>query len=244
MKSNSIGNAIFCMIAMAITGIVATGCQKEIKGETKSPDALLASDNAISSNASKGGGFFQNENIIHVPLFIEDANMQLPQGNATLLWNKSGHVPILAPDNHQLTLGEFNSVSGSTDVKCINSGTHVVLHLKGLIPKGVYTIWVVTFKSPGFDVTFANQIGEGALGATDGSQNSFTASAAGTASISVIMPAGSLSEFGTVGSCLSSEYEFQLAGAYHLDNLTHGKTPGDPNTWTIQFAFDFHQNDF
>jgi hypothetical protein len=166
--------------------------------------------------------------------------MMTPVGDNTLLWNKSGHTPIMAPDGHQVTLGEFNSVSGYAEIKCINSGTHVVVHLKGLIPNGVYSMWVVTFKSPGFDPTFANQIGEGALGAPDGSQNAFKASPAGTASISAIIPAGPLSEFGLVGNCLSSEYEVQLAAAYHLDNLTHGATPGEPNTWTIPFAFPFH----
>ncbi len=101
-------------------------------------------------------------------------------------------------------------------------------------------MWVVTWKSPGFDATLANQIGEGALGAPDGSQNAFTASAAGTASLSVIMPAGSLSEFGTVGNCFSSEYEVQLGVAYHLDMQTHGATPGDYSTFVIPFIFSLH----
>jgi hypothetical protein len=181
--------------------------------------------------------------IVHVPLFLEDASRLPPVGDNTLLWDKFGHVPIMAPDGHQVTLGEFNSVSGNAEIKCVQAGTHVVLHMKDLIPDGVYTIWVLTFKSPGFDGTFVNQIGEGALGAVDGSQNAFIASAAGTASVSVIMPAESLSEFGSVGNCLSSEFEVHLVAAYHLDNVTHGGSPGDFSAFVVQFAFPFHGSD-
>ncbi len=177
--------------------------------------------------------------LTHPTMGIEDAKKQPPSNENTLLWNTVGHVPILAPDGHQITLGEFNKVSGYAKVKCINAGTHVDIHLKGLIPNGVYTIWVVTFKSPGFDGTLANVIGVGALGPVDGSKNSFTASAAGTASLSEIMPAGVMSEFGSVGSCLSSEYEVQLWGAYHIDGLTHGRSPGDESTWVQHFFFGF-----
>lgn len=177
--------------------------------------------------------------LVHPTLHIEDANMQLPVGDNTLLWNNRGHMPIMAPDGHQVTLAEFNKVSGYAQVKCINAGTHVVIHLKGLIPNGVYTIWVLTFKSPGFDGTFANLIGMGALGPGDGSKNAFIASEAGTASLSAIMPAESLSLFGSVGNCLSSEYEVHLVAAYHLDNLTYGGSPGDASAWVAQFAFPF-----
>jgi hypothetical protein len=233
MKKKSPGNAIFFITAMAIIGALSTGCQKEIKQEQNNTDALV-------SKNSKEAGFFENPNIVHIPLFIEDANMKPPVGNNTLLYDNRGHTRVLAPDGHQVTLGEFNSVSGYADVKCVNAGTHAVFHLTGLIPNGVYTFWVVTFKSPGFDPTFANQIGEGALGAPDGSQNSFTATSTGTGSLSAIMPAGPLSEFGSVGNCLSSEFEVHLVGAYHIDNLTHGGNPGaDLSTWVPQFAFPF-----
>ena len=233
IKKNSTGNAIFCITVMAIMGIASAGCHKEIKQEQNKTDALV-------SKNSKESGFFENPNIIHIPLFIEDANMHSPTGGNTPIYDNRGHTPVLAPDSHQVTLGEFNNVSGYVDVKCMNAGTHAVFHLTGLIPNGVYTFWVVTFKSPGFDPTFANQIGEGALGAPDGSQNVFIATSTGTGSISAIMPAGPLSEFGSVGNCLSSEYEVQLVGAYHIDNLTHGGSPGaDLTTWVPQFAFSF-----
>ncbi|MEO7801141.1 MAG: hypothetical protein ABIR81_04040 [Ginsengibacter sp.] len=170
---------------------------------------------------------------------VQDADMMPPTGDATLLFAKAGHTAVMAPDGHHITLGEFNRVSGYASIKCINKGTHVVIHLSGLIPNGVYTIWVVSFKSPGYEATLANLIGVGALGAGDGSKNSFTASAAGTGSLSAIMPAGSLSEFGSVNDCLSTEYQVQLLGAYHIDGLTHGGSPGDESTWVEQFVFQF-----
>ncbi len=175
----------------------------------------------------------------HSTLTIEDAKMQEPVGDNTLLYDKAGHTPVTAPDGHHVTLGEFNKVSGYAQVKCINAGTHVVMHFKGLIPNGVYTVWVVTFQSPGFEETLSNVIGVGALGAGDGSQNSFTASAAGTASLSATMPTGAMSEFGTVGSCLGSEYEIQFWSIYHMDGLTHGGSPGDESTWVLQSLFQF-----
>ncbi len=99
-------------------------------------------------------------------------------------------------------------------------------------------MWVATFKSPGFDETWNNASGSGALGVADGSQNGFTASANGTAALSVFMPAGTLSEFGSVGNCLPSEKdEVHLFGAYHLDHQTHGASPGGPGTWVVQFDF-------
>ncbi|MEO6288520.1 MAG: hypothetical protein ABIO76_01290 [Ginsengibacter sp.] len=177
----------------------------------------------------------------HADVHIEDPKMQPPSGENTLLWNNRGHVPIMAPDGHHITLGEFNKPTGYAEIDCKRQGTSVKVHVKGLIPNGVYTIWVLTFKSPGFEPTFANLIGNGALGAADGSMNKFTASSHGTATLSATMPAGPLSLFGSVTDCLFSEYEVHMVAAYHLDFVTHGGMPGPPNTWVAQFVFQFHQ---
>ena len=217
------------MIAVLTIVISFTSCKKESQALNSSNSSSLSEQQTAPLNVD----------LVHVALHIEDASMQPPAGDATLLWDNRGHTPIMAPDGHQVTLDEFNRVSGYAEVKCINTGTHVVIHMKGLIPNGVYTIWVLTFKSPGFDGTFVNLIGNGALGPVDGSKNAFTASSDGTASLSAIMPSESLSLFGSVGNCLSSEYEMHLAVAYHSDNLTHGGSPGDPSTWVVQFAFPF-----
>src|SRR6266498_745066 len=217
------------IMAMLTTTLSLTSCKKESQA--------LNSRNASALSEQQTAPY--NVALVHAAIHIEDASMQPPAGDATLLWDNRGHTPIMAPEGHQITLGEFNRVSGYAEVKCVNAGTHVVVHVQGLIPNGIYTIWVLTFKSPGFDGTFVNLIGNGALGAPDGSQNAFKASSDGTASLSVIVPAKSLSLFGSVTNCLSDEFEVHLAAAYHSDNLTHGGSPGDPSTWVVQFAFPF-----
>jgi hypothetical protein len=133
---------------------------------------------------------------------------------------------VPAPDGHLLTLGELMGVSGRASVKCDSLGTHVAMQLSGLIPNGVYTIWLLTFEEPGFTPDLAHLIGEGSLGPPDGSKNRFVASSAGKASLSVRQPAGELSEFGEVTDCLFDEFEFHLVGAYHPDGQTYGPTPG------------------
>src|SRR5438094_980688 len=72
--------------------------------------------------------------------------------------------PVLAPDGHQVTWGEWTDVEGQAAVKCIKQGSHIVLHLSGLIPNGQYTAWVVAFDPPGFNGnTLANAFTFGPL---------------------------------------------------------------------------------
>lgn len=177
-----------------------------------------------------------------VPFFIEDADFNDPViGSETPLFTMAGHQPILAPDGHHVTLGEFNEVTGTSKVKCLPQGTQVNLHLKNLIPNGVYTIWSLTFQSPGFDGTlssFVNLTGQGALASNDGSANTFTASASGEGQITRIVPSGDLSVFGTLASCiLTDEFEVHFVGVYHIDGMTYGAIPGPAGTYIEQFGF-------
>jgi hypothetical protein len=220
------------IIAMLTFTVSLISCQKEQSSNNSNAasgkDATTA-DNSSGSTKISGAPLKVNAMTMYVK--VVDANWQPPVGDATLLFDAVGHAPVVAPDGHQITLGEFNMASGWADVKCVNTGTHVVLHLSGLIPNGVYTVWTMVMNSS------SNFIGVGALGAGDGSQNVFTASDGGTASLSVIMPAGSLSAFGTIGNCFSSEFEVLLATAYHMDGLTHGGVPGNEATWVFQSGF-------
>ncbi|SRR6266851_8102029 len=182
----------------------------------------------------------RNTSIVHVPLFIRDASGQIPTDPKALVYEVRRGNPVLAPDGHQLTLAEFNTPQGRASVKCVQQGTHAVLELTGLIPDGVYTVWNVVFRSPGFDPTFANLIGLGAIGEADGSHNSFIADSTGAASVSAITPGGPLSVFGSIASCaLTGEFEFHLVGAYHIDGRTHGPVPGPAGTFVEQFGFMF-----
>ncbi len=175
--------------------------------------------------------------IVHVPFFIEDASGNQPASPNTLLYENRLHNPIIAPDGHQITLAEFNALSGNVTLKCTEKGTLVNLHLSGLIPKGVYTIWTLTFKAPGFEPTFSNLTGVGSLGTIDGSENTFKASASGEGEIVARIPAGPLSIFGSIASCINSEFEVHFVGVYHLDGSSYGATPGPKGTYVEQFAF-------
>jgi hypothetical protein len=173
-------------------------------------------------------------------IFFEDENMMPVSDDNTLLWNKNGHIPIMAPDGHQIKLGEFKRTAGFAFIECVKKGTAVVIHLTGLIPNGVYTLWTEVFQSPGWDGTFDNEIAEGALGAPDGSQNVLKVSPSGTATLAVILHPGPLSEFGSVGNCLSSQYQVHLATAYHLNGITHGGVPGEMSEFVVPFVFAFY----
>ena len=141
--------------------------------------------------------------------------------------------PLLAPDGHQVTLGEFTALKGTAKVKCIGTGTHSVLHFSGLQPRGVYTVWLFVFANGGPDPTDV-----GALGTTNPIENFFTASASGEGLLSVTTPEEDLSAGGHVGPCwLSSPVQLHLV--YHSDNQTHGPLPGETKTWVTNARFFF-----
>jgi len=135
---------------------------------------------------------------------------------------------ILAPDGHQLTLGEFNAAVGRVLVNCIKTGTHTAIHFSGLVPKGTYTVWLVRV-NPAI-------IGAGSLGATALSANSFVASEAGEGELSRTTPEQDLSIFGHIGACFLDDV-VELHVVYHLDQQTHGPVPGPLNTWVVIARF-------
>jgi hypothetical protein len=221
--------------------IVVAGCAKETPLQPGSPAAGNASSTSGDRAASTEAAPVRNTQVIHVPFFIEDASGGAPTQGSTPLFESRAHQPILAPDGHQVTLDEFNAVEGRASVKCVHQGTHIVLQLGGLIPGGVYTINLLTFKAPGFDGTFTNLIGLGALGSGHGAYSSLRARANGSGTISAIMPGGPLSVFGAIADCaLSGEFEFHVVGVYHIDGKTYGGAEAPAGTAVEQFAFIFH----
>lgn len=158
----------------------------------------------------------------------------------TLLWEIRGSQPVTAPDGHQVNLGEWLTASGRASVKCINGGTHVVLHFSGLLPNATYTVWQLAFKAPGFQGNpVTNRIALGALGPSDGTGNVFQSSASGEGELSTVTPAGPLSIQGSMGACALDQFEFHYVAAYHLDGMTHGGVPGPNGTFAEQIGFRF-----
>lgn len=238
MKSTISRLSTVSMITLLTIALSFSSCQKE----SRSPNSVNSEGlTGTNSNSSKTSLPPIKVGLIHIYTDVEDANMMPPVGDNTLLFDHTGHAPVLAPDGHHVTLGEFNAVSGWADVKCINGGTHIVVHVRGMIPNGVYTIWIMTLKSPGFDGTLAsfgaNLTGVGALGAPDGSQNVLKVNGEGNADLNVTMPAASLSLFGSVPDCFGGLFEVLLSSAYHLDGLTHGPSPGDFSNYVLQFGY-------
>jgi hypothetical protein len=216
---------------VVLLAVVASGCNAQ---SPIVPDRFGAAEGTSLSSATR------TTSIVQLPLFIQDAGGRLPTGASTPLFEVRAHNPILAPDGHQVTLGEFNAVDGIASVQCLGRGTSVTLRLSHLIPDGVYTIWNVVFRDPGFDPTFGNMIGLGALGSASGTQNAFRASATGDASISAITQAGPLSALGSIGACAPvDEFEWHIVGAYHIDGESHGPVLGPEGTAVEQFGFVF-----
>jgi hypothetical protein len=175
---------------------------------------------------------------------------------STPLYYRRTGLPILGPDGHHVTAGEFRAVRGSISVTCLKSGTHIAMHFRDLIPNATYRIWLLAFKEPGFDLgpppDFANVIAEGALGPNDRSRNTFTASSSGEGQITRIHPAGLLSEtlpeppFANepVGRCLlTDEFEWHVVGAFQQPGQPQGRDVGPPalflGTAVEQFTFIF-----
>jgi hypothetical protein len=141
-------------------------------------------------------------------------------------------LPILTPTGQPVTLAQYMEAAGTASAKCDNKGTHVVIHLSGLIPHGVYSAWFLRFDNQG------GLTAEGSLGAPDGSQNAFSVSSDGTAELSVFQAAGQLAMFGSVSGC-ALDSGFVVAIAYHLDNQTHGGTPSAGNDCLIGIPIAF-----
>jgi hypothetical protein len=176
----------------------------------------------------------------------------------TLLYYRRTGDPILAPDGHQLTAGEFAAVKGTATAKCLRSGTQVKIHVNGLVPHGIYRVWVLTFDYPGFDLTatdpFAYATGEGALGPDDRSRNTFRASASGEGQITVIHPPGPMSEFlpgppyvnEPAPACLLTDvFEWHVFCTLQQPGQPYGTDVGVPaafpGTSVEQFVFMFRQ---
>ena len=224
---------IVIMMAVLTTVVSITSCKKESQSLT--PDKI--SEEATLSNSAKNSAPLKVDGM-QAYLRVRNSAGQMVNAATTgnpLLFTRRGSqsgtslIELKAPDGHQLRLAEFKTVSGWADFKCINTGTHGVFHMKGLIPNGVYTLWIFAFGSPGPP----NLMGAGPFGELDGSNNSFVADAEGTASISITM--ADLSGIHATGNCLSSVYEFHVLAAYHPDQKTYGSMPG--NFWVGQIFF-------
>ncbi len=213
----------------------------------------LAVSGGLVLGSSMGGTVGANAGLsvraVPISLFVraaDDADPSPMPDPQDLLVNRAGDYPIddgstVGLDgSHQLTWGAFRAIQGKARLVEMAGGTAVDIKLSGLIPGGVYTVWVVKFAPPGFDgstrdiaTALANVNGLGSLGANDGSENSLRVSGS-SGRLSVFHPNGALSVFGNVPDGLTNGYETHLVAAVHLDGQTYGPFPdGDGTGATI-----------
>ena len=210
-----------CIVAAALIAVTATAAQGPKRDRDLVPFYEDVRGGACSTTISSVG------------LITANTPSSTVLFNRTFRGQPDAHFcdPVLNPDNTQMTLAQYNSVSGRAAVKCINKGTHSVFSFQGLRPNGVYTIWIVLLDSvPG------PPIGVGGIGRSFVSENGFVADSTGEGQIGRITPEQDLSIFGHVGPCmLDSPFIYELV--YHSDGLTHGGDPGPPNTWVTNARF-------
>jgi hypothetical protein len=183
-----------------------------------------------------------SKTILNLPFFVEGPGQKwwgslVANDN---LYERRMHNQIFGPDGHPVTWGEFSHVTGTAKMNCTGQGSRISLQLNGLIPNGVYSLWIVKFDPPGFDTSYTYVSGFGSAGPNDGSKNAFKASAKGDANLHLATPGGSLSVSGTIGECiLTDEYEVHITAIYHMDGQTHGTAPGPAGSYVEQFSFLF-----
>src|SRR5688572_2983078 len=128
---------LFASVAMAtlLAGFfVVAGCEKS--SDCDDP----------STNVSPDARPIQKNNL-NLPFFVEGANQEW-WNNLQLtdvLYEERQHNPILAPDGHHVTWAEFNRPVGTAKINCTGQGTRINLRIEGLIPNGVYSLFLQKF---------------------------------------------------------------------------------------------------
>src|SRR5699024_5636337 len=234
---------LFIVISMAITGCDLIdsddGNEEEIPTATSEVPAVL-------------------------PIFVADEEgtpletVETIDPSAVLYGIRQPDNAVVDPEGNPISWEEYDNVQGNVTVECVERGTRLTVELSGLIPGGLYTIWNVILEKPGFGGSLQSLLGSivgvAPMGAPDGTESEFRASAEGTAQITEITPAGSMLQFPDVDEdwpdkrgikdCALNEYEYHVVGDYHYDDKTHGNIPGPAGTHVEQFGFVFKQNDF
>ena len=125
---------------------------------------------------------------------------------------------VIAPDDHHISLTEWEQAGGQLMADCNGSKAQVSLELEGLIPNGTYSFWLNflnTPKSPGQAVNFATDLAFiQPLGQSNGSENVAIAEEDGSLSVSV-----------EHGSCILTRKEgLVFVVVYHINGNTYGSS--------------------
>lgn len=154
---------------------------------------------------------------------------------STPLYNPATGLPLLAPDGHHITLGEWTSYDVRATLKCVGQGTHFNMRAKGLVPYALYNIFIFARKNVGDRLDF------GVLSSVTSSETVFTTNGQGNATVDAIIPAGPLSVQGTTPDCLVDNVEHSFILMYRLDGQTTGGQPGPASVRVNHIFLDLWQ---
>ena len=125
---------------------------------------------------------------------------------------------IKAPDDHHVTLGEFQQAKGNFMVHCNGNSADIAVVLEGLIPNGTYTFWLAYLnktRTVGEPIDFASDFvnfTNPPVGASDGSENIAVADANGNIEVTL-----------SHDSCiLTDEVALVIPVLYHINGKTFG----------------------
>lgn len=162
---------------------------------------------------------------------------------STPLYESRSNEPILAPEGVHVTWGAFSGAEGAVIVKCTEQRAHVAAHLSGLIPKGVYSIWVDIF-----DVDTGDLLDRFALGGAKrkGKNNTLRASGRGEGHLAGFAPPGARAtvDRGDLSACMLKDvekrlHEWRVVGVYHIDGTPGVDEVKDRGTFVEQVSFAF-----
>ncbi len=179
---------------------------------------------------------------------IKNSNRLSPQDQdeiyAVNVFSDQQLVPIYAPDGHQLTFSEWKEAEGTARFRCNGRATFYEMEFSGLIPNGVYTVWVSPLLSQKTVQSVwtpdTDMLGLGALGGSGGLKNIVLADEMGNAVLTGDMGSGPLSNFGEIASCvLTSARGLAMIVDYHIDGNTYGDTAGPDHTEVGHMIFLF-----
>ena len=127
-------------------------------------------------------------------------------------------TPIMAPDNHQIILSEFQTAKGDLVVHCNGNSSMVEVNLEGMIPNGTYTFWLAYLnktRSVSEQIDFMNDFvnfNNPPIGPDTGTGNIVIADANGILKATL-----------EHGSCiLTDEVALVIPVLYHINGKTFG----------------------
>jgi hypothetical protein len=174
---------------------------------------------------------------------IRDVNGVRPDSStdpATPIYSAALGQPLLAPDGHQLTWGEWERPilvnKSEANIRCNErrSRTHFHLKFRGLIPNALYSVWVFA------ELDDSSPVLSGRFPANSSQNNGFRTDRHGNAEFEATSEAGPFTiSGGEFTGCLFDYQLFSLNMTYHSDGMLHGDVPGPAGIVIQELNFAF-----